>query len=47
MDPFYDWIIQSNSQRINLIEAIKLILDSNETIQLGLVLKYKNQKMSE
>ena len=44
MDPFYDWMIQPNSQRINLIEATKLILETN---QLDLVLKYINQKMSE
>ena len=27
----YDWVIQSNYQRINLIKAIKLILDFNES----------------
>ena len=37
MDPFNDWVIQPNDQRINLIDAIKLILDFNETIQLDLV----------
>ena len=31
----------------NLIKAINLILDFNETIQLDLIWKYKNQKMSE
>ena len=36
MDEFNDWVIQPNSQRINLIDAINLILDFNETIQLGL-----------
>ena len=40
-------MIEPNSQRINLIDAIKLILDFNETIQVDLVSKYKNQKMSE
>ena len=35
-DEFYDWVIEPNSQRINLIDAIKLILDFNETIQLDL-----------
>ena len=40
MNPFYDWVIQTNSQRIDLIDAIKLILDFNETIQLDLVQKY-------
>ena len=32
-----DWEIQPNSQRIDLIDAIKFILDFNETIQLDLV----------
>ena len=36
MDEFNDWVIQPNSQRINLIDAINLILEFNETIQLGL-----------
>ena len=36
-DPFHDWVIQPNSQRFDLIDAIKLILDFNETIQLDLV----------
>ena len=40
-------MIQSSDQRINFIDAINLILDFNETIQLDLVEKYKNQKMSE
>ena len=31
------WVIQPNSQRIDLIDVIKLILDFNETIQLNLV----------
>ena len=35
--PFYGWVIKPNSQRIDLINAIKLILDFNETIQLDLV----------
>ena len=37
MDPFHDWVIQPNSQRINLIYAYKLILKFNEAIQLDLV----------
>ena len=37
MDPFYEWVIQPNSQSIKLITAIKLILDFNETTQLDLV----------
>ena len=39
-----DWVIQPNSQRIDLIDANQLILNFNETIQLDLVWKYKNQK---
>ena len=34
INSFYDWVIQPNGQRINLIDAIKLILDFNEAIQL-------------
>ena len=30
MDPFYDWVIQPSDRRINLIDAIKLILDFNK-----------------
>ena len=37
MDPFCGWVIQPNSQRINLIDAVKLISEFNETIQLDLV----------
>ena len=36
-DPFYDWVIQPSGQHINLIDAINLILDFHETIQLDLV----------
>ena len=32
-----NWVIQPNTQRIDLVDAIKLILDFNETIQLNLV----------
>ena len=47
MDDFNDWVMESNDQRINLLDTIKLILDFNETIQLDLVWmqfhwKYKN-----
>ena len=38
-DEFNDLVIQPNDQRINLIDAIDLILDFNETIQLDLVEK--------
>ena len=41
MDDFNDWLIQSSDWRINLIDAINLILDFNED-QLDLVWKYKN-----
>ena len=37
MDSFHNWMIQPNSQHIDLIEAIKLILDFDETIQLDLI----------
>ena len=36
-DDFCDYVIQPSDRRINLIDAIKLILDFNETIQLDLV----------
>ena len=35
--PFYDYVIQPSNRRNNLIDAINLILDFNETIQLDLV----------
>ena len=31
-DDFHDWVIQPNDQHINLIDAIDLILNFNETI---------------
>ena len=37
MDDFGDWVIQPNSQRIDLLDTIKLILNFNKTIQLDLV----------
>ena len=36
-EPFYDYVIQPNDQHNNLIDAINLILDFNESIQLDLV----------
>ena len=33
MDDFNDWVIQPSDQRINLIDAINLTLDFNETVQ--------------
>ena len=36
MDNYKDWMIQPNSQRINLVDTIKLILNFNED-QLDLV----------
>ena len=32
MDEFNDWVIQPNSQRINLLDTIDLILDFNEEL---------------
>ena len=32
MYPLYDWVIQPNSRRIDLIDAYKLILKFNERI---------------
>ena len=32
MDPFYDYVIQPSSQRVDLIDAIDFILGFNETI---------------
>ena len=43
--PFYDYLIQPIDWRNNLIEAINLFLDLNETIQLDLLWKYKNQRI--
>ena len=42
MDPFNDSVIQPSDWRINLIGAINLILDFNETVQSYLTWKYKN-----
>ena len=36
-----EWVIQPNSQRINLIDAIKLILKFNEEFN------YKNENKNE
>ena len=36
MENYKDWMIQPNSQRINLVDTIKLILNFNED-QLDLV----------
>ena len=36
-DDFNDWVIQPNSQRIDLLDTVKLILNLNDTIQLNLV----------
>ena len=41
-DDYYNFVIQPNSRRIDLIAAIKIILNFNETIQLDLVQKHKN-----
>ena len=36
MSDFYDYVTQPSNQRNNLIDAIDLILEFNETIQLDL-----------
>ena len=38
----YDWVIQPSYRRFNLIKAIKLILDFNESELKDLAWKYKN-----
>ena len=43
----YNYVIQPSERSVDLIDAIKLILNFNETIQLDLIWKYKNQKMSK
>ena len=35
-DDFYNFVIQPNNKRVDLIDAAKVILDFNETIQLEL-----------
>ena len=37
MDDFGGWVVQPNSQCIDLLDTIKLILNFNKTIQLDLV----------
>ena len=44
---FYDYVIQPSDQRNNLSEPINVILDFNETIQLDLVWKYRNQRIKK
>ena len=41
MHPFNDWVIQPNSQRIDLLDTIKLILDFNEKFN------YENENENE
>ena len=45
--PFYDSVIQPSDQCNNLTDAVNLILDFIETIQLDLVWKYKNQRIKK
>ena len=45
MSDFYEYVTQPSNQRNNLIDAIDLILEFNETIQLDLVWKHKNQRI--
>ena len=40
-----DYVVQPSDQCNNLIDAVDLILDFNESIQLDLVWKYKNQRI--
>ena len=47
MSPFNDYVIQPSDLCINLIDAINLIWDCNETIQLDLIWKYKNQRIKK
>ena len=42
-----DYVIQPSDRLNNLIDAIDLILDFNETIQLDLVWKFKNQRIKK
>ena len=46
-DPFYDYVIQPSDRRIDLIDAVNLILDFNETIQLDLVWKHKTKNKNK
>ena len=39
-----NYVIQPSNLRINLIDAVNLILDFNETIQLDLVWKQRHEK---
>ena len=41
--PCFDFVIQPSDHRINLTNAIKLILDFNETISIRYDLKTKNK----
>ena len=43
-DPFNDYVIQPSDRSINLIDAMNLIFDFNETIQLDLAWKKKHEK---
>ena len=47
MNHFYDWVIQTNSQRIDLIDAIKFILDFNEELSYIWfeTVKFKNEQV--
>ena len=45
--PFYGSVIHPSDQCNNLTDAINLILDFIETIQLDLVWKYKNQRIKK
>ena len=47
MDKFNDWVIQPNNQRINLKNAIDLILDFNEKLNQIWFECIKNIKVGE
>ena len=43
-DDFHNFVIQPNYKRVDLIDAVNVILDFNKTIQLDLVWKQKHEK---
>ena len=43
-DPFYNYVIQPSDRRIDVIDAVNLIIHFSETIQLDLVWKIQNKK---
>ena len=43
-DDFHNFVIQPNYKRVDLIDAVNVILGFNKTIQLDLVWKQKHEK---